>query len=43
MHQQKSNAWAERYINDGYLMVADVITQKECDSLKSEMLKIFRG
>lgn len=40
-HPPKS--WAEKYINDGYLMVPDVITPNECEELKSEMLKIFRG
>ena len=35
--------WAKSYINDGYLMLPAVITSEECDALKAEMLKIFRG
>ena len=35
--------WAKSYINDGYLMLPDVITSEECEALKAEMLKIFRG
>ena len=43
MVQEQSNLWAKSYINDGYLMLPDVITSEECDALKAEMLKIFRG
>ena len=37
------SVWAKSYINDGYLMLPEVITSEECDALKTEMLKIFRG
>ena len=43
MEQGQSNLWAKSYINDGYLMLPDLITSEECDTLKAEMLKIFRG
>ena len=43
MVQEQSNLWAKSYINDGYLLLPDLITSEECDDLKAEMLKIFRG
>ena len=43
MKKEQSHLWAKSYINDGYLMLPGLITQEECDALKAEMLKIFRG
>ena len=43
MVQEQSNLWAKSYINDGYLLLPDIITLEECNDLKAEMLKIFRG
>ena len=43
MPHQPSENWAETYINDGYLLVPDLVIPQECDEIKSEMLKIFRG
>ena len=40
MPHQPSENWAETYINDGY---PDLVIPQECDEIKSEMLKIFRG
>ena len=36
-------SYAESYVNDGYLMVPDVVSPEECDEIKEEMLRIFRG
>ena len=43
MENKSPNQWSESYINDGYLLVPDVITPEECDEIKTEMLEIFRG
>ena len=43
MGQWQSSLWAKSYINDGYLMLPDLVTPEECNDLKTEMLKIFRG
>ena len=43
MVQEQSNLWAKSYINDGYLLLPDIITPEECNDLKAEMLRIFRG
>ncbi|MDE0483185.1 MAG: phytanoyl-CoA dioxygenase family protein [Candidatus Poribacteria bacterium] len=43
MADQSSKSWAESYINDGYLLVPDLVTPQECEEIKLEMLKIFRG
>ena len=43
MTNKTSESWAEMYIHDGYLLVPDIVTPQECEELKSEMVKIFRG
>ena len=43
MVQEHANLWEKSYINDGYLMLPELITSEECEALKAEMLKIFRG
>ena len=43
MQIEQSHLWAKSYINDGYLMLPELITPGECNALKTEMLKIFRG
>ena len=34
MVQEQSNLWAKSYINDGYLMLPDMITSEECDRVE---------
>ena len=43
MKHTSPDSFAESYVKDGYLMVPDVVSPEECDEIKDEMLRIFRG